>query len=219
MCKEFSQEHQGKSIPETNRQDQSRQSKLEQCSKNVPRQSGHESGQCRQEESRQCSQEESWQGSQDKSRQIIEEKVWDGRSVVLEEGLVFNTRSTAKQFVKMYGKSVMCKMSITDGGASEGCKSKKIVWSCTYGHEKPSAATDCRPIQHTKKNDCTAYIRFYCRGNKTKRDICVLKSFSEEHNHDRSRSMHKQDADKIEDSEEIDSVEVVEGPGQLCHHC
>ena len=216
--RQFSEEQSRQSSEEQSRQyseEQSRQSRQEQSTQEETEKSSHEnsrqdqSRQSRhssQEESRQHSQEDARQGRQEEPRQVIEEKEWDGRSIVLEEGLLFKTRSAAKQFVKKYGKSVMCKMSITDGGASEGCKSKKIVWSCTYGHEKPSAATDCRPIQHTKKKDCTAYIRFYCRGNKTKRDICVLKSFSEEHNHDRSRSMHKQDADKIEASEEIDSV-------------
>ena len=227
-----SQEESRQCSHEKFRQEESRQSsqsnhkKSKQCSQEESsqssqeesrqsRQSSHEkSNQCRQEESNQStheepmqsSQVESRQSSQEESRQSSIEKVWDGKSVELEEGLVFLTRSAAKQFVKEYGKSVMCKMSITDGGASVGCKGKKIVWSCTYGHEKPTAATERRPIQHTKKKGCTAYIRFYCRGNKTQRDICVLKSFAEEHNHDRSRSMHKQDADKIENLEEIESV-------------
>ena len=79
-------------------------------------------------------------------------KEWDGKSVKLEIGLTFQARSEARKFVKMYGDSVFCKMSAKDGGDSGGCKSRKIVWTCTYGYEKPSVATKGRrPHHHSKK--------------------------------------------------------------------
>ena len=79
-------------------------------------------------------------------------KEWDGKSVKLEIGLTFQARSEARKFVKMYGDSVFCKMSAKDGGDSGSCKSRKIMWTCTYGYEKPSVATKGRrPHHHSKK--------------------------------------------------------------------
>ena len=134
------------------------------------------------------------------------EKMWDGQSTELEVGLTFKTRGEAKEFVRMYAAVALCKFVIVDGGAGDSCKGKKLVWGCTYGKERRSVATTKRPVQHTKKQGCLAYLRFFCRGTKDERKVCVLKSFCEDHNHEISKSMFKQECDKIEEVEEITSV-------------
>ena len=69
------------------------------------------------------------------------------------------------------------------------------------------AKQDGRPIQHSKKKDCKAFVRFYCRGDKDSRDFCVLTAFSEEHNHVLTKAMYFQDTHKIKEPEELEFVD------------
>ena len=147
------------------------------------------------------------------------EEPWDG-GTKLKVGNVFNTRKQVKEFVSVYEKANLCKFSITDGGCSETSKGKKIVFSCVHGLERrPSKATSLRPLQHTKKLGCPVFLRFFCRGNKTERQICVLKGFDVKHNHPQTADIYKQETDKIKESSELsavkDAVNLKSSAGQI----
>ena len=75
------------------------------------------------------------------------------------------------------------------------------MWGCTYGHERPSVATEREKV-HSKKKNCKAVIRFFCRGGQSDQKLCVLTAFSEVHNHLISRKMFDQDTQKIQTVEE-----------------
>ena len=61
-----------------------------------------------------------------KDSSVEEEKQWDGVSSSLELGLTFRTRSQVKKFVTIYGQKCKCKLVVSSGGASDGCKSDKV---------------------------------------------------------------------------------------------
>ena len=131
-----------------------------------------------------------------------------------------------KKFLKLYGERTNTKMVVSEGGLSSGCKSKKIVVKCSYGQGKDSVAReDGRPNQHTKKLGCSAFIRFFVRGNKNERKLCVIKGFSESHNHMRTREMFYQDTQKVTEKEELsfvaESTKLHVKPAQLrkCMYC
>ena len=78
----------------------------------------------------------------------------------------------------------------------------QIVFGCKYGFGRGSKCTGIRPNQHTVKNNCQAVVRFYCRGTNTSRKVCVLTTYSEEHNHPATEEMFQQDTDQIGKEEE-----------------
>ena len=145
--------------------------------------------------------------SEDIRELSIGEEIWDNESSNLKVGLRFQTRDSVKKFLKLYGERTNTKMVVSEGGLSSGCKSKKIVVKCSYGQGKDSVAReDGRPNQHTKKLGCSAFIRFFVRGNKNERKLCVIKGFSESHNHMRTREMFYQDTQKVTEKEELSFV-------------
>ena len=79
-----------------------------------------------------------------------------------------------------------------------------------------------RPIQHTKKLNCGSIIQFYCRGDRNKRNFCVLTKFNEDHNHICTTSMFHQETHKIDNPVELkavqDAVEMNVKPVQLRKH-
>ena len=125
-------------------------------------------------------------------------KTWDVSSTELISNLTFKSRRQVRDFIKLYEAKVMCKMVVESGGAGDNCTSRKIVYGCTYGYERTSTATDKRPGAHSKKKGCTAFLRFFCKPDLT----CVLTSYSEDHNHENTLKMYKQDTDKIDQEEE-----------------
>ena len=76
---------------------------------------------------------------------------------------------------------------------------------CTYGRNRPSLSS-VQLISHTKKKGCPAHIRFYCRGSKDERNVCVLSSFNERHNHEINEHIFRQDKDKIEVIPELSTL-------------
>jgi hypothetical protein len=130
-----------------------------------------------------------------------EDMNWDGVSLELKEGLTFISRTQVKEFIALYEAKDACKMIVVSGGASEGCTSKKIVFGCCYGYQRPSIATDKRPGAHSKKKGCSANIRFYC-GYAGTDDQCKITSFEEKHNHIRTLKMFEQEIHKIDSEEE-----------------
>ena len=119
-----------------------------------------------------------------------EEEWWDEKSVDLKIGLKFPNRDSVKKYLKMYGEENNTNMVISKGGLSDGCKSKQLQLKCSYSDKKPSVAReDGRPNQHSKHLGCGAFINFFVRGNKTERKLCVLKDFSDCHNHLRTREI------------------------------
>ena len=96
----------------------------------------------------------------------------------------------------------------------------QIVFGCAYGKVRKSVAKVCgRPIQHTKKLNCGSIIQFYCRGNRNKRNFCVLTKFNEDHNHICTTFMFHQETHKIDSQVELkavqDAVEMNVKPVQL----
>ena len=132
----------------------------------------------------------------------------DGETKVisLREGLEFPTRECASEFVKEYCNAKKVKFVITSGGARSDSGSRHLVWSCTYGKERKPRGTGQRPVQHIKKKNCNAHLRFYCPSIDGTRKTCVLASFSEDHNHETSIGMYKQDTDKIHTKDEYEDL-------------
>ena len=54
------------------------------------------------------------------------EKPWDGKSSELNLGLTFSTRNQVIEFINKYGTRKLCKMVVTRGGVSDGCKSRQV---------------------------------------------------------------------------------------------
>ena len=52
--------------------------------------------------------------------------IWDGISDRLEGGLIFRSRSSVRMFLLIYGEKSFCNMVVNSGGATDGCKSKKV---------------------------------------------------------------------------------------------
>ena len=137
----------------------------------------------------------------------FEEEIWDNKSSDLKVGLKFHTRGAVKEFLKMYGDRTNTNMVVSVGGLSSECKSKRLVVKCSYGQGKESIAReDARPNQHSKKLGCSSFIRFYVRGDKNERSLCVIKGFSEVHNHRRTRDMFYQDTQKLRENDELSFV-------------
>ena len=150
----------------------------------------------------------------------FEEEIWDNKNSDLKVGLKFHTRGAVKEFLKMYGERTNTKMVVSVGGLSSECKSKRLVVKCSYGQGKESIAReDARPNQHSKKLGCSAFIRFYVRGDKNERNLCVIKGFSEIHNHRRTREMFYQDTQKLIENDELafvaESMKLHVKPAQL----
>ena len=131
----------------------------------------------------------------------------EDQSTELKVGQLFKTRGDVREFIHLYEKTHRCKLVVDSGGASDGSISKKIVYRCAYGRERPSVATNLRPGQHTKKINCKFFIRFVCKTmDDDNLSICVS-SFCEDHNHLISSSIYKQETQKIEEEAEIEWIQ------------
>ena len=131
----------------------------------------------------------------------------EDQSTELKVGQLFKTRGDVRKFIHLYEKTHRCKLVVDSGGASDGSISKKIVYRCAYGRERPSVATNLRPGQHTKKINCKFFVRFSCKtmDDDNRCSICVS-SFCEDHNHLISTSIFKQETQKIEEEAEIEWI-------------
>ena len=129
---------------------------------------------------------------------------WDGISSTPKIDLKFKSRAEVRKFVNLYSSGCKCKMVIISGGGQETCRTRKIVFGCTYGYQRKSVATQARPGAHSKKKNCKAKLRFYCSPieNGERNSTCVLTHFNEDHNHELFIPWYKQDSEKIETYEE-----------------
>ena len=74
-----------------------------------------------------------------------------------------------------------------------------------YGSSQSSVSSVVQPISQTTKEDCPAHRRVYCRGTKEELYDRVLSSFHEQHNHEVSEHIYKQDSYKIVAIHELSS--------------
>ena len=59
--------------------------------------------------------------------EVAAEKCWNGVSLQVQVGLTFTSRSEVKKFISKFGETNNCKLVVTSGGASDGCKSRKVI--------------------------------------------------------------------------------------------
>ena len=78
----------------------------------------------------------------------------------LKNGMVFETKEAAMNFVKAFSRDQNTAFVIKDNRNKPGCP---LLYCCKHGKKRLTESKGKRPIQSTVKKNCPAFIRFYVR--------------------------------------------------------